>query len=348
MGEKVPGVPNSITSSSKKITPEIKNSNFKPYLCEEVSLDACCVIKSIVPPEMQGLNQHFDQEIKGGEFSMQQLCFRDQVLGNGVEIRRDIGLNLYKVQPGDTLSKIRKKLQAFEEFKYLENLNVSGINSFNINPKYLQIGMLIPIPPKDSPSKHLTEAGFKSDCGTAIEEMKKNEIYGEKLKNLLSKISLDELRNLMVAVAKSECGGKLGAFATFRYEKNHKVFSYSVFHILMEGAGLSARRNLNLTEGQLEHPRNAAKVFLAFLFEKAGKKGLERFFPIKDHFENFASFYNGNWQLAEEKANDEIDKKNAQRGKGSKALEYPDNYPTKIRKFYLAVESATKEKTAKR
>ncbi len=59
---------------------------------------------------------------------------------------------------------------------------------------------------------------------------------------------------------------------------------------------MKARQNLNMTEGQLYHPKNAAKLFLAFLCEKS-RRGRscnpEKFFPLMKNLNKFARFYNG-------------------------------------------------------
>jgi hypothetical protein len=70
---------------------------------------------------------------------------------------------------------------------------------------------------------------------------------------------------------------------------------------LMKEAGLEARKKLGLTEGQACHPKNASKLFLAFLIEKAGDRGklgvfkefVTKYFPPAGSFQNFAAFYNG-------------------------------------------------------
>ena len=99
-----------------------------------------------------------------------------------------------------------------------------------------------------------------------------------------------------IAVAKQEGGGRpLGQFTLHRWEHHKKAFSFSYFHVLMKGPGLTARRKLNLTEGQLLHPENAVMLFLAFLIEKTKEraKHADRYFPIWEHDEDFAKFYNG-------------------------------------------------------
>lgn len=101
----------------------------------------------------------------------------------------------------------------------------------------------------------------------------------------------------MLAIAKQESGGKpIGQFELHRWEPHQSAFSFSLFHVLMKGAGMRARQHLDMTEGQLYHPKNAAKLFLAFLCEKSRKGKLcdpERFFPLMKNLNSFARFYNG-------------------------------------------------------
>ncbi|MBI5753573.1 hypothetical protein HZA40_00315 [Candidatus Peregrinibacteria bacterium] len=218
-----------------------------------------------------------------------------ETLAPGVTVRRDAALIFYKVIEGDTLSGIKQKLSKIPEFAYLRTLPAVGLRSFNIPPKVLQLGKFIPLPPKESPMKNLDESTFVENCRAALLEMKQNKIYGPAVKDLLLKISEREVLAMMLALAKVECGGDIAQFATFRYEKSHHVFSYSVFHVLMEGAGLKARKNLNMSLGQTEYPKNAAKLFLAFLIEKSKGKLAGRL-PLAGNYENFATFYNGrNW-----------------------------------------------------
>ena len=126
--------------------------------------------------------------------------------------------------------------------------------------------------------------------------MRSNELYGPEIERVLQKINLRELVATMVAIAKQEGGGlPLGQFSLHRYESHKRTFSYSYFHVLMRGPGEEARQTLNLTKGQTCHPINAVKLFLAFMIEKTGERRryVDRYFPISEHENEFAEFYNG-------------------------------------------------------
>lgn len=252
-----------------------------------------------------------------GKFSDAESKSRTKNLGQGITIRRDIGLVFYKVVAGDTIDRIKEKLAKLPEFSYLKTLSKVKILSFNIPPKLLQLGMWIPLPSSPDTKKELSDTSFIKYCDQAIDELKKNKIYSQKMTALELAVGKGAIILAMTTTAKVESGGKLGKFADRRYENGHKVFSYTLFHILMDGAGLKARRNLGMTEGQTLHPKNSVKLFLAFLFEKAGKTDVARYFPLNKHFEDFATFYNGNW-------------------KGRNP-----SYPDQLKKYYLEVENPT-------
>jgi hypothetical protein len=176
--------------------------------------------------------------------------------------------------------------------------------------------MWIPIPIVQN-LRLLPEKDYVSYWRYGIEEMKSHPYYGVRAKDFIEKVGIDELLRLMVAVAKTESGGKpVGQFEFHRYEPHKDAFSYSIFHVLMVGAGLDARRHLNMTEGQTYHPKNAGKLFLAFLLEKStdpskyfpllndkkvkvkvrnrkGKKPRWTYITISSNLSEFSSFYNG-------------------------------------------------------
>jgi len=206
-------------------------------------------------------------------------------LSKGVEIVRDNSLVFYKVQPGDGRIKIREKLAKLKEFAYLKKLPIDEklkILSFNIKNENLHPRMLIPIP-KAIEEREISDEDFTNQAHKAIVELAKNKTYGCQIKKLIKEKGETELIKTMLAVAKVESGGKpIGHFAYHRYEPAYNTYSFSIFHILMDGAGLKARKKLNLTEGQLYNPKNASKLFLAFVIEKAQgmKKSPSSLFPL--------------------------------------------------------------------
>ncbi len=275
----------------------------------------------------------FNAFYPNGEFSQAEECARTKELAPGVIIRKDIGLDFYRVQKGDTLDGIKAKLSKFPDFAYMKNLPRNRLTSFNIPASVLQADTWIPLPAEKS-TEELTNEQFVANCGTAIAEMKDNEIYGPLIVNLLKTVSVTQVVAMMLACAKTESGtGSLSGFSPFRYENGHKCFSYSVFHILMDGAGLKARQKLGMTEGQVLLPKNSAKLFLAFLIEKS-PKNFQKYFPLDKNLESFSSFYNGNWKLAVEKENERITKRNSKKKKGEKLEPLAEDYPTRLGKNY--------------
>jgi hypothetical protein len=230
--------------------------------------------------------------------------YKHESVSPEIKLIRDVELTFYVVKKDDTISEIRRKLTALPEFNYLSRSEYSQkMYGFNINPKDIKTGMLIPIP-LESRERIITDEQFTNYCQKAIKEMKTDEIYGEKTQQLLKKFSEENLVELMIAVAKQESGGRpLGQFEFHRWEnaKHIRAFSFSIFHVVMKGPGIKARKRLKKTEGQTYHPKNAAKLFLAFLFEKAQERNdqVENFLPLgKENsaaqFDKFAKFYNGN------------------------------------------------------
>lgn len=230
-----------------------------------------------------------------GEWTREQRKARRRTLLGGEEIFDDVGLSFYLVKKGDTISEIRARLGKYPEFAHLPTQGAK-LDSFNIPAKKLREGMWIPIP-VESADRQLTEAQFVSYTNEAITQMRDDRQYGEEVRRILEKVSQRELVATMIAIAKQEGGGlPLGQFELHRWESHQQAFSFSFFHVLMKGPGLRARRAFNLTEGQLYHPLNAVKLFLGFLVEKNSEvfKHADRLFPIWDHEEAFARFYNGN------------------------------------------------------
>lgn len=230
-------------------------------------------------------------------------------------VYRDAGVTFYQVKAGDTLYGIRRVLASVPEFSYLKDLPDYGVNSFNVrNPRVkLWPGMFIPVPLAEGRSE-LTEEFFARDAVVAVEEMLAMSDYAPYLKEIFHRgVTVPELVSMMIAVAKQESGGvPIGQMAPHRYEPAQGVFSYSICHVLMNETGVRARRTLRLSEGQLYHPRNAAKILLAFMIEKSLERlgpnltpdgrvqrvadALTGFLPFGEEvgrFETFAGFYNG-------------------------------------------------------
>lgn len=236
----------------------------------------------------------FLEPVPGGTFSAKEKAERTKTLENGEIIFEDIGLAFYQVQKGDTINEIRARLSQYPRWEYLAH-QTGKMYSFNIPEKKLQVGMWLPIP-MESKDRHLTDQQFEAYSGDAVDDMQSNLFYGEAVRAMIEASSREEVVAALYAIAKQESGGlPLGQFELHRWEPGHHAFSFSLFHVLMEGCGLKARKNLDLTEGQLYHPQNASKIFLGFLVEKSKERHVapESLFPLDEHLEEFAALYNG-------------------------------------------------------
>lgn len=230
----------------------------------------------------------FTETHPNGEYTTQERAERTRRLPHGEEIFVDAGLTFYRVEPGDTIDKIRAKLLAYPDYAFLTQQKHRE-QSFNMAPEALEAGMWIPLP-LDRHERMIDDEAFADHCRHAIAAMRSHRRYGKEVRDILTRVSENELVASMIALAKKESGGTIGSNELHRWEPKYRTYSYSVFHILMEGAGLRARKHLDMTEGQTVHPENAAKLLLAFLCEKGDAPS---YFPIDQRAEKVAAAYNG-------------------------------------------------------
>ncbi len=214
---------------------------------------------------------HDATEVVNGEYTKAGRQKRIYYVGTE-SLLKDGSTYFYRVKKGDTLEKIKKKFEVYTKFEYLKNRPSNGLISFNIHPpSKLPRGELIPIPSETEHNEILPQLFFNY-CHEAITDMSAHPLYGRRIQSLVRFMGMKNLLAALYAIACAESGdvAKLGVTAFHRYEGNKDpgCFSYSMFHVLMEGPGKKARRNLNLTVGQTYHPKNAAKLCLAFLCEK--------------------------------------------------------------------------------
>lgn len=245
------------------------------------------------------------KDYENGDFTLAERKKRTKHLGPGIEVFQDIGLTFYIVQKGDSIEKIRNKLSALDGLAYLRE-QTQKIQSFNIPSRELQVGMYLPIP-LENEERHVSDEDFAKHAYLALVHLTEHPKYGKYIKFLQENYSSKEIIAVMVAIAKQESGGlPIGQFELHRWEPAHDVFSFSIFHVLMKGPGLQARRKIKRTEGQLYHPQNAAELFFAFMIEKLDERygGKKEESQIKDSLvdlfqldESMATFYNGsNWK----------------------------------------------------
>lgn len=233
----------------------------------------------------------------GGEFTPEERAERMETLEHGEVIFHDIGLDFYEMTPEDTsVLGIKAKLAKYPQYSYLTKQN-RRLVSFNVSDEDLPNVKEIPIPQKNA-ERRVSDEDFSRYAHRAIAELKLDPAYKAGLERILRKVSEDELVASMIAVAKQESGKEhIGDFEQHLYQANQHTFSYSYYHVLDNGAGLRARQHLEMTRGQTYHPLNASKLFLAFLIEKSqdSETKLGSLFPLDQHAEAFAVFYNGKY-----------------------------------------------------
>jgi len=237
----------------------------------------------------------FFTPVPRGEYSPAQIEQRIERLPNGETVLRGVGFSFYRVQKGDTVYGIRSRLSRYPEFSYLAG-ETNRLKSFNVPPESLQADSWLPIPIEER-DRQLSDEQFCVYALQGMEQLRSNKRYGKHVQELEQAIGSKRLVATLLAVAKQESGGKpLGQFELHRYEPKQQAYSYSLFHVLMKGPGLDARRNLDLSEDQLAHPANAAKLFFGFLVEKRvheQRRSLNGLLPLEEHGQDFAAFYNG-------------------------------------------------------
>ncbi len=248
-------------------------------------------IPEILNEDAYFTNPAFFVRHERGSYTPSERKDRTNKLKNGEIILHDAGLDFYLVKSGDSIEGIRQKLGRYPKYSHVLDERMK-IKSFNIPNSELVSGMLLPIPISES-ERIISERDFVIYALRTVRDLREDPEFGDDLRRILKKISEKELIATLLATAKQESGGKpLGQFSLHRWEPPHNRFSFSHFHILMKDAGLEARKKLDMTEGQTYHPENACKLFIVFLTIKSGGN-LEKLLPIDQHYEEFATFYNG-------------------------------------------------------
>lgn len=274
----------------------------------------------------------------------------------------DCETTFYKVKSGDSLGAIRKKISKIKGFEYLKDLNDYGLLSFNMIPETLLAGKWIPLP-TEKKERIINDEQLFYYINEGFQEMKTHPEYGKQVKETLEKVTEKQFIASLMAIAKQEAGSKpVGNFVLHKWEsaKHNRCFSYSIFHILNKGNGLTARKNLNMTLGQTYHPKNATKLAIAYLCEKVNNltypQKLTKYIPIQGNKENPKShesmgwLYNGNWEAAHKRNIKRWKKEKAKAKRTGTAFNTPKPipYPEKIAKYYDdAMEFLNQEKNRK-
>ena len=234
-----------------------------------------------------------------------------------VKLIRDKSLNFYVVKKWEWLGIIRQKLARIPEFSYLASPYYDPTNpknkthAFNTPNTSLTEWFYLPIPIKKE-QREISVSSFKSRATKALNEMKNNKAYWEKIKNLVKNLGEKEIINIMAAYARSETAEDYTKFSDpiwsvelHRWEKKYTAYSFSYFHILMEKTAdrksdwpwLRARKNLWLSEWDCYGVGNACKLFLWYCFEKSKEFKLkdDYFFRIKSRNEALKVWKTYNW-----------------------------------------------------
>ena len=229
-------------------------------------------------------------------------------------LRLENGTYIYNVQSWDTRGGLIDKLSKYKPLAYLKNWYTwqwVWSNSFNIwsalpDAKF-QAWVDIIVPNKEKYEKPISE--FKKAQLKALEQMKGNSKYGEKVKNLLKSTkewwywySAQHIVNVMTAYAMCESSlweksNTIWTAALFRYEPT-QVFSYWYHHILYANDWKQAFKNLNFNLWDSCNPVKSWMLFLAFIIEKRWND-YNKYFDM-DNVTRWAKMYNGAWYKANE------------------------------------------------
>lgn len=226
-----------------------------------------------------------------------------------VTLIRDAWMTFYVVQNGEkSKEKIREKLSNIPEFSYLKDSVYSDkIKGFNVPDSSLKEGLYTPIPVKVG-NRWINIDEFREYSKIALQEMKSDSHYWEKVKKIIKECGEEKIINTMIAFARCETSMDQKTFLDpiwtaelHRWEPKYQSFSFSYYHILMEKnadgktpwPGLKARQKLWLTEWQCYHPINAWKLFLWYCFEKV--KDPTYFFRIRNLAEAKDKWWKYNW-----------------------------------------------------
>jgi hypothetical protein len=250
------------------------------------------------------------KEYPRGEFSEEERRKRREILPNGEVILHDVGLDFYYVQPGDSIAKIRSRLARYPQYAYLAKQrgdlqSFNGVEGCSGRGKKrrcwndVQPGMILPIPTEKT-DRNVGPEQMVDDIREAIRQMKVHPRYGAEVTQELARIGEDEMVAILLSIAKQESSLRdlpLGGIELQRWEHHIKAFSTSFWHVLMKWDGLTARQNLNMTEGQTYHPVNGAKLVLAYMCQKPGVFQTLPLYPgsnkDKNNVKKFAKTYNG-------------------------------------------------------
>lgn len=212
-------------------------------------------------------------------------------------LRLENWVYVYRVQRWDTRSGLISKLSKYPPLAYLKDWywwRSTSAKSFNVG-EYLPdskfhewVDLIVP---NEKFTKTVSE--FRNTQLTAIEKMKRNTTYWEKIRKLFKPtrqwwygLTERQVANTMTAFARSESSYKarnnyVWECALFRYEPS-QVFSYGYHHILKAWAWDNAFKWLGFSVWDACDPMKSGMLFLAYCIEKRSRD-YQKFFDIDNN-----------------------------------------------------------------
>ncbi len=226
-------------------------------------------------------------------------------------LRMENWVYVYRVQRWDTRSELINKLSKYPPLAYLKDWywwKSTSAKSFNVgeylpNSKFHEwVDLIVP---NENFTKTVPE--FRNTQLTAIEKMKINTVYWEKIRKLFKTkrqwwygLTERQVANAMTAFARSESSYKarnnyIWECALFRYEPS-QVFSYGYHHILKAWAWDNAFKWLGFSVWDACDPMKSGMLFLAYCIEKR-PNDFQKFFDIDNNLNWCCEKYNwANWR----------------------------------------------------
>lgn len=233
-------------------------------------------------------------------------------------LRIENGVYIYRVQPNDTRIWIFNKLKKYSPLSYLNDWYSwysQGANWFNLSESYLPSNKFDKwvdlIVPNREYTKNVYE--FRDAQLTAIENMKNNTKYWDKIKKLFMSTKQwwywyteKQVADVMTAFARSESSiekwsENIWECALFRYEPSSQVFSYWYHHIVLSLKDWKVQKSDITWDKALKwlgfniwdtcNPIRSGMLFLAYCLERK-PDDYRKFFDIENNLDWCCKSYN--------------------------------------------------------
>lgn len=242
-------------------------------------------------------------ESKAEEFEFKALNEAGTEENYKLEFKFDGPATFVKVPQGWSKTKFIKILQQCKpngrDLSYLE-LTTDARRLVSINATNEEFsrdlgGEWMPLPISAREEREISSTKFFEYCNQALDEIldpnstnERDKAYANELREIAKKINRKDLLSFMFAIAKKETSNgirPIGSYVVHRWEgeKHEKYFSYSLFHITVgspggeDTLGKKAAKKLQMSPGQMMHPKNAAKLFIGFYCEMFNGENDEKY-----------------------------------------------------------------------